>query len=382
MFQRRRLHTQPHPVLDTRSWTKTWFQRVMGRSSLSSEEEQRYTNMFDSINLDLESSRPRPRVAYLVSGHFRNFENLKHLWIEFRKSHPNFDVYVHTWDDLGSRSQTSWIDTSTRGQLQIEEIKDAIRPSAILVQPMDAFDFSALRKLRDDEGNAIDLYYTWFEELERMTLDGRTTDFPSCILSQLYSVQAAWKLMHKSGKDYDVVVRMRADCMPAVPTACVWMPFCEARLFDNVLFFNGSNKHVHCKGGRGCLTCDSEANGYRPDQIPNIRFRDKVKLHSTHDNDVCDIFYYGNQAAMSRICNLYDRVPDLVKEFHEYNKTALRDPKVSQHVVYLPNINLYAVKNSHTYEDHVKCFYPERLIREHLKDMWLLSDPCKVEPWK
>jgi hypothetical protein len=331
--------------------------------------------MFDSVNLDLDATRARPRVAYLVSGHFRNFDAIEDAWTRFRERYPHFDVYVHAWDDLGTRSTNAWIDLSTSGRLRVDEIERVVRPTAMVVQPMSGMmpEFSKLRALQ------IDLYYVWFQNLENMTLDAGT-DFPSCIMSQLYSIYAAWKLMSESGKTYDVVVRMRADCKPAVPAACLWMPFCEARLFDNVLFFNGSDKHVHPKGGRGCLACDAEAA--RRDR-PGDAFSNMAKQHAHHENDVCDIFYYGNPAAMARISQLYFRVPELVEDFHAANAIELEKNKnLSDHVKHLAALNIYGVKNATVYADHIKCFYPERLIREALPDMWLLSDPSKVEPWK
>lgn len=374
----RRATRPPHPVFDNRPWTATWFERVMRRSP-TADEELRYKNMFDSTNLDIELGRPRPRVAYLVSGHFRKFANLKQRWIAFRNLHPQFDVYVHTWDDLGTRASNAWIDTSTSGQLQADEIRSVLRPAAMQVQSLKEMmpEFIKLRGLVGEDGQPIDLYYTWFLELEGMSFENGT-DFPSCIMSQLYSIQASWKLMRDSGKNYDVVVRMRADCPPVAPAACLWLPFCEARLTDETLFFNGSDSHVHCKGGRGCLKCDEEVLRHSDSK----RFKDKTKQHGRHENDVCDIFYYGNQTAMARICNLYDRVPELVKDFHVFNKTALQqNPDILKHVKYLPKLNIYTVTSGFIYENFIKCFYPERLIREHLHDMWLLSDPCKAVPW-
>lgn len=324
---------------------------------------------------ELQAEHPKcqllPRVALMVCGHFRNFKGLHSAWDEFKKCNPHVDVFVHTWTDPGIRTASSWIKFEGTPLAPLDVIRNTLHPVAIKIEALESLLPSMSLHDGNGSGEGLKLYYTYNKKFEKMN---NNTDFTCYIMSQLYSISEAFALVeqHASeiGKKYDVVVRMRADCKPVLPDACRFINYAK-RLNDNELFVNGSNTHKHYGGGGGCKACNQEyANG------------SSVRHHVHHTNDICDIFYYGTQNAMAVACHMYYDARALVKQFHFDNEMAIQDPAVVSYIAYAPRVNLYTIQHGKIYENYVKCFYPERLLREYLRDFWILSDPSGVNPFQ
>jgi hypothetical protein len=297
----------------------------------------------------------------MVSGHFRNFAKVKQFWIYLKRRYAWIDVYVHTWDELGHRNDNNWIDTGYDVKPDLREIEKLLQPIKMLVENNAVF----LDKLSLQQPG-IPLYYCRFPAILRCR------DFSRYIGSQLYSLHAVNSMVRKkeidNGKRYDIVIRMRADsCLQGLDR----MDF--IRIFENVrdkqiLFVNGSRHHSHPGGGRGCLTCDHEyASG-------------KVRVHGSHTNDVCDAFSYGSSEIMERLCQLHVNAKKLIEKFHEHNTEEIQKHPEIVRYIQKRSEELIVVTHHDVFEKHIKCYYPERLIREMLPDVWILSDPYKVEP--
>lgn len=298
-----------------------------------------------------QASPRRPAVALMLSGHLRNFKRRESFWKKFVADFPDVDIFVHTWSDGGGRGKTEWIDVG-KNKNSHDEARSILNPVEMVVEDHEAlFDSFSFRQ------QGVDLYYTHFNEIRT------TEDFTKCIGSQLYSVKRCFELTQKSKKTYDVYVRLRGDSI--VENFGSLMNRCPQHVAKNTVVVNGSDNHVHPGGGRGCRKCDLE-------------YGFGVRKHAAHSNDVCDIFYFGRFDAMSRLCRMYDSVNALVRGFQAGNRKNSENPTVKKYLRKFGDVT--TVSSSHVYENIIKCFYPERLIREFMKDFWLVSDTLGLVP--
>lgn len=291
-----------------------------------------------------------PSVAVMLSGHLRNFEKKGLFWKYFVAEFPEVDIFVHTWTDGGLRGDKEWIDVG-KNNPDHEAAKSILKPVGMVVENHESmFNEFSFRQ------PSVDLYYTNFPGIQT------TKDFTKCIGSQLYSIKKCFQLTQSSEKKYDVYVRLRGDSIIEnfrnLVRNSIHVP-------DNTVIFNGSDNHVHPGGGRGCRKCDVEFGSGR-------------RKHGPHSNDVCDIFYYGGFVAMSKLCNMFDSVKSLVRGFQESNKKLSQKSTVKKYLQTFGCVT--TVRSPHVYENIIKCFYPERLIREFMADFWLLSDTLGLVP--
>ena len=302
--------------------------------------------------LKLLKCPPPKKVALMLSGHFRLFDPRRKFWVNFKKKFGNrVDIYIHTWNESGTRSDNEWIDI---GKLppDFEEIRSVLKPVAMLVEDhadkMDHFSFQ-------QEG--LQLYYANFYQL------GKSKDFSKNIGSQLYSIMKCWELVNESGIKYDLLVRLRADCI--VDNFNNIFTGDTTFIHKNALVMNGSHQHMHPNGGGGCLKCDKE-------------YPYGTRNHSDHSRDVCDIMYMGSPSVMKKACNMFAHRKELVMSFKKHNSIVSKEPDVKIHLV--PYENVIGVKSSKIYETKIKGFYPERLIREYMKDYWVITDKLGLMP--
>jgi len=290
------------------------------------------------------SCSPIKKIALLLSGHLRNFEPREKFWIDFNKKFGDrVDIYVHTWNESGLRTKNEWIDIGSAPP-DFDKIRKVLKPKKMLIE-----NHSEKSKAFSFIQPGLKLYYTNLRYLDR------ASDFTKNISSQLYSVMKSWELARDSNVKYDMMIRLRNDCI-LENFENIFKRDTSFLEKDNVLVING-NSHRHAFGGGGCSKCGTE--------YPNRR-------HTDHVCDVCDIMYFGNPEVMGRICNMFSHVKKLVMSFKKYNELALNDKEVRDSLVKYPYA--YGVKSHVVFESKVKCFYPERLIREYMKDYWLLTD--------
>ena len=300
---------------------------------------------------------PAPVVAIMLSGHFRNFSKRKSFWQKFVAENQSrqVDIFVHTWAEPGERAESSWIDVGN-GKIDVEDIQNTIKPVAMQVEDhaekVDKFSM---------QHEGLDLFYVEFPGL------AKADDFSKHIMSQLYSVHRAFQLVeaHQTtrGIKYDLLVRLRADSIVENFSRVFSSNVGFAQ--DNVLVANGSSAHQHPGGGKGCGSCDKESAA-------------GVRAHAEHTNDVCDVFYWGQFGVMKRACELFLHAGDIVKSFKFSNARAVTEPCVKKCLVYHKNV--IGVREGAVYEKKIKCFYPERLLREHMVKQWVISDPLCMTP--
>ncbi len=294
------------------------------------------------------------KIALMLSGHFRVFGPRREFWTDFKKRFGNsVDIFVHTWNESGLRSEKEWINIGNAPP-DFENISKTLKPVSMSIEEhaprLESFSF---------QQPGLKLYYANFPQL------AKSRDFSRNIGSQLYSIMKCWELVRDSGRKYDILVRLRADCIlenfeGLVNRSTTFMT-------DKVLVVNGSHNHVHPGGGGGCGQCDNEFQGGKG-----------TRSHASHGRDICDLMYVGKPSVMSKVCNMFKNRKELVKSFKVHNEKVCREPEVQKYLVHYPDV--IGVSSSKVYETKVKAYYPERLIREYMKDFWILSDPLGMVP--
>lgn len=290
---------------------------------------------------ETQKTRP-PRVAIMLSGHFRNFGKRKPFWQRFLAEHKDrqIDIFVHTWAETGEK-------------IDVDDVRNTIKPVAMQVETHEKkVEHFSLQQ----EG--LDLFHVEFPGLEK------ADDFSEHVMSQLYSVHQAFLLVEAhektQGTKYDLLVRLRADSIVENFSRIFSSNLEFAR--DDVLVVNGSSVHQHTGGGGGCGSCDKQ-NG-------------DARRHVEHTNDICDVFYWGRFSPMKRASELFLHARDLVKSFKFSNAVAVTEPDVKRSLVHHKNV--IGVKGGAVYENKIKCFHPERLLREHMVSQWIISDPLRT----
>jgi len=292
---------------------------------------------------------PTKKIAFMISGHFRQFDDVKiKFWKDFVAKHSaTVDIYVHTWNEPGTR-------VATDKAPDFALIRRLLKPSVMKVEEHAPLyeSFSFLQK-------NIKLYYAEITQLR----DDINPDFSRNIGSQLYSIMKCWELVRDSGKKYDFLVRLRADCILLnfenfINKSTEWIT-------NNTLVVNSGVTHRHHGGGGGCDSCGKE-------------FPSRKRIHTEHTRDICDVFALGRPLVMEKLCKMYLHRKGIVASFTKYNEHAITLPEVKEALVVHKNTT--GVRFPKIYEFKIKCFYPERLIREYMKEEWVVSDPMGLIP--
>jgi hypothetical protein len=168
---------------------------------------------------------------------------------------------------------------------------------------------------------------------------------PKYIVSQLYSVYKANELKKEhenlTGSKYDVVIRWRCDYSP---TKTLKMGEFQATSDKNIFI----------------PTLPFSNHGH-----PSCGICTHIEHDSDHAADVCDIFAFSSSGTMDYYSSLYLNYKGLYDNLQEENKVNL--PKVR-------HFDHKEFKATDIWQNHqIHCFYPERLLRYHLKGYRLLG---------
>lgn len=288
------------------------------------------------------------KIALMLIGHFRRFDDrTAKTWSNFKTLHPDVDIFVHTWNEKGLRSCCDWIQIDDE-KPDFESINDILKPVTFIREDHTKYleNFGLIKKY----GKTV--YLAKGQKVQKHD------DFSKFIASQLYSIytcyQAVKKYSEESGTEYDIVIKLRADTVLYHP-----LVFKEP-LPENVLYIH-SRSHFHRDGGRGCKQCD-------------VEWTSGKRQHYNHVNDVCDVLNYGNMRVMEKYCCMYKHLEELIDLFDKDNKDSLsKNPELNEFVTRDGKITYFGWCGD--MEKNLKLTYPERLIREYMRDYWLLSDP-------
>lgn len=308
--------------------------------------QERLSNHSTIIN---KVGKSKLNIALMLIGHFRRFDDrFCKIWKDFKDNHPDVDIFIHTWNEKGLRSPFDWINTNDE-KPDFERIFDILRPITMIREDHIKYldHFSLIHRYPGKK-----LYLSLGQKVKNHK------DFSKFIASQLYSIQKCHESIisyqKETGKKYDIIIKLRADTVLYHPLVF------QDKLPDDVLFIH-SRSHFHRDGGRGCKMCDEE-------------YKQHEKRHYHHCNDVCDVLNYGSAHVMERYCNIYNHIGELMDLFDHDNSASLENNKeLNKFVTKDGNIVYFGWCGDMT--KNLKLMYPERMIREYMKDYWLLSDP-------
>lgn len=285
-----------------------------------------------------------PKIAVLFCGHARLF-NKTSLSQKELINNPNVDVFVHVWDDLGFKNNRSmitkeWLNKNS-GKTDIDAIKNLYKPKRIMVENNHSIlDSFSLR------GKVSPLFLFAYQARD---------DASRYINSQLYSIYKAYELIKEEeesqGYMYDGILKLRFDFnISNINIENIRNQVAST----NALWFAHKNlcHHGHYGGGGGCVSCDK-----------NIH-------HLEHTNDICDILFYGNRQLAGKACELYMHAEDIMKRYLNENISCLQK---NPHIKHQRIGDIVYIERFEDIEKNFVCFYPEQMLRRHLKGIKCLS---------
>lgn len=326
------LNRQPTPAEYTTHGRKTY---NVFRTEISNCKER-----LALVSTQLKSDRSI-KIGIILTGHVRKMSILQGIrnWL----AGYDYDVFVHTWDNIGLKGRET-------------NIEDSV--NRLLIQEM-------LAEVPNLKNSVIENNKQFINSLENKTGYFNYSSPEPFIKSQLYSINKGFMLLEeyslKNNTNYDVVFRFRFDSdlfLFNLPK-----PVIEDLKNNTILFVpNTDNAHSHPDHGTSCWACDKM---YYDHGFKHVHVFE-------HTNVICDLYAYGSQASMKKYCNLYteyDNILDAYKELNlkMYEKVPTTAKKVKK------DYHLLGSRGHVESLYYYYCSYPERLLQLYLRDYMLVE---------
>lgn len=283
----------------------------------------------------------RHKIAILLTGHIRNNSILDGILKYFKKI--DYDVFIHTWDNVGKKGNETNLDDTLNIQAVNDEIYKIPNVKSVLIEN---------NKKIISEMKTIKGYFNYSSP-------------EVFIKSQLYSINKSFELLEEYSKktktNYDIVFKFRFDSK-----------INDFRLRDNlikdiinndIIFVpNADNNHIHLDYGTSCQTCDTMyyTHGLK-------------KVHRfPHTTIICDLFAYGSYKSMKDYCDVYNHYDKINQSFYEDNMESLKTN--SDNIIFEDGNYLMQDYDGHIDSFYYfNCSYPERVLQVHLKKYMLIQ---------
>jgi hypothetical protein len=307
---------------------------------------EKYNCNFDDIFLFLKEEyqkiikrfkqdcKEKNKIALCMTGHLRDYYKVAEKnW--FLNIHPNIDLFIFTWNDLGFQNSKTITPEKTNFKVSISWLQ-YYYPHATI-------------KINDIENHEMNSN----KEIQYFLLKGQAD--VKYINSQFYSNWGCFNLIQKK-EEYCGFVRIRCDWMfsneidvNGIINNCINHP--------DVLFVNGEDYHKHPGGGKGCQSCSLYE-----------------QLHKgPHTNDICDVIAYGSFPIMNIYFDLLHYAPQIAKNNQVKNFENLKNhPEIK---FYKENEKIW-IENVYFTETLIICYYPERIIREQFSNYKIIGSSC------
>jgi len=291
---------------------------------------------------------PKHKIAVLVSGHIRNNNFQKSISF---LSGLDYDVFVHTWDNIGTKGKETDLNDFTNYDYIEKIIKDIPNIKKYKIENNKEFINGLVKK---------DIEYFNYSSPEKF------------IKSQLYSINQSYKIFEEYRNEnsikYDMVIKIRFD-----------NEFIDFKI-DNGLIFELNKYKIIFTPNIECDHIHPDSNSTTCQACEKMYYQHNFKkVHSfMHTHVICDIFAYGSVESMKHYCSLYDEYDFLNKSFEEDNKKVISENMIPHEKidnVYLLDRNTQGHLDSLYY---INCSYPERLLQYHLKD-YILPASKKIK---
>jgi GR25 family glycosyltransferase involved in LPS biosynthesis len=280
----------------------------------------------------------KKRIGILLSGHIRNLAIVDSI-DNFLKNY-NYDIFIHTWDNIGTKGTETNLDANAEEKNVEEYIKNIKNLKRYTIENNKEFIMNINRKEE----------YVNFSSPEEF------------IKSQLYSINKSYKLMLgysiSENIKYDIIIKARFDC---VFTTFDLNDIIVNNINNYKIIFTPDGEHAHPDYRGSCWACDNMYYGY------NLR---EVHIFE-HTNVICDLYAYGSMQSMAKYCDLYNNYDDLLKKYVNINKEQLKKLNIKE------GENGTTILTGH--QGHINsiyyfyCSYPERLLQIFLKEYMLVK---------
>jgi hypothetical protein len=300
---------------------------------------------FELLNCDeyltLPSIKKKIKIGILLTGHIRNNNILEGILKHFNTF--DYDVFIHTWDNIGTKGSETNLDDTLNLNFVNVELSKILNVKSVLIEN----NKEVISKMETIEG------YFNFSSPEVF------------IKSQLYSINQSFKLLETYSKKndikYDIIFKFRFD------SKLNEISLDNELINDinnyNIIFVpNEDNNHVHGDYGTSCQTCDTM---YYKHGLKNVHI-------FPHTTIICDLFAYGSYNSMKYYCDVYHHYDDIIKSFFDENMESL---KTNTDNIILENGN-YMLKGDEGHIDsfyYFNCSYPERVFQVYLKKYMLIQ---------
>jgi hypothetical protein len=283
----------------------------------------------------------RFKIGVLLTGHIRNNDILDGILKYFKKL--DYDVFIHTWDNVGKKGDETNLDDLLDIDLINYEISKIPNVKSVLIEN----NKDVITKMKPIKG-----YFNYSSP-------------EVFIKSQLYSINKTFSLLENYSKEndvkYDVIFKFRFD---SKIDSFTMRDELILDIIENEIIFvpNEDNNHVHLDYGTSCHACDTM---YYKHGLKKVHI-------FPHTTIICDLFAYGNYNAMRDYCDAYNHYDEINKSFTEGN---LKSLKTNNENIILEDGN-YVLQG---YEGHIdsfyyfNCSYPERILQVHLKNYMLVQ---------
>jgi len=245
------------------------------------------------------------------------------------------DVFIHTYKTPGKKSMrrftgNKWIDeTDFQKFIDVDFICKNYKPKKLRVEDNNLNNFSI------NDGNIIPLYvFQAHDDATRYINSQLYTKYQVCKLKEEYEKEMGFK--------YDIVLLMRFD----FGVSQIKMDFIKGLDMTNIYFPGKNSKHTHPGGGGGCRGCDKGI----------------YHVGLTHKNDMCDLWCLSNSTNIDLVGSLFLHAKNIIYStrlgtFDYIKKTGIKYSLEKNFLYIYNNIE----------DEKVVCYYPERLLREFLK---------------
>lgn len=282
------------------------------------------------------------RMAILLTGHIRKnsiLDGLKNFCALYQ-----YDVFVHTWDNLGLKGN----ETNLNDNVNEDTIKKELNKIPNLVK-------------YEIENNK-----EFIEGLPKKNGYFNHSSPEPFIKSQLYSITKCYDILEnyikETNTEYSVVLRFRFDSEMTDfnLTSHIVKDINE----HNIIFTpNKDSDHQHSDYGTSCWMCD---NMYYKYKLKNVHIFE-------HTNVICDLFAYGSVKSMKDYCSLYKNYDKLNDSYHEKNMESIKIHNKNMHI---SDDGDYIFKGDMGHLDtlyYYYCSYPERMLQMFLKNYMLVE---------
>ena len=282
------------------------------------------------------------KIGVCISGHARN---LNKTYLNFLKnlfSELNVNVFIHTWDTTGeqkSRSDSIGIgyNENKLSNDLLNNIKK-INPKKIIIENF---------LLKINKFKIPDSVFMYGAPVNNQGIVNSTAR-PENIISQLYSINRSLLLLEEYETQnkmiHDLIIKLRFDF--SLDSKLSEENIIKAINDERIIYT--LDKRKSSSSFENCIKCKKE-------------FHEGI-----HDSIISDLLLFGSAKSMKKYMRLYD-------DYYEIYNRIIKDVNLENIRFTFENRNIKFIGDLDVATYKVPCFFPERLLMDHLSELRVLE---------